>query len=153
MALLKNLVKTENRHQVVVAGVLCAYILAGTGVPQDLANLVDTTLGNIAVAALALCLFAGLNPIVGVLGLLAAYELIRRSANQSTGGLIRNYVPGEKGKVIDFSRYNDFPMTLEQEMVAQMAPLVVRPGSSSLHYKPVLDALHDAAPINYQGVI
>ena len=153
MAILKDIVKTENRHQVVVAGALCAYILTGANVPQDLANFVDTTVGNIAVAALALSLFASLNPVVGVLGFLAAYELIRRSASQSSSGLIRNYVPGEKNKVIDFSRYNDYPVTLEQEMVARMAPLVVRPGSPNLHYKPVLDAMHHAAPINYQGVI
>ena len=153
MALLSDIVKEENRHQLVVAGVLCAYIIAGVHVPEELANAVDTTVGNIVVAGLALSLFAGLNPIVGFLGLLAAYELVRRSANQSSQGLIRNYVPSEKGKVIDFSRYNQYPTTLEQEMVGKMAPLVVRPGSPNLHYKPMTDALHDAAPINYQGVI
>jgi hypothetical protein len=37
-------------------------------------------------------------------------------------------------------------------MVEKMAPIVVD-DSSSLDYKPVLDGLHDAAPIDYEGVI
>ena len=75
-----------------------------------------------------------------------------RSSVRTGTFAIRNYLPSEASKVIDFSRYNDFPVTLEEEMVKKMAPIVVD-NSSSLTYKPVLDTLHDAAPIDYEGVI
>ena len=45
------------------------------------------------------------------------------------------------------------PITLEEEIVSKMAPLVENNESSELDYKPVLDSLHDAAPINYDGVV
>ena len=47
-----------------------------------------------------------------------------------------------------FTAFNQFPYTLEQEVVAKMAP-IVRSGSSlsSASYKPLLDNLHDASPL------
>jgi hypothetical protein len=48
-----------------------------------------------------------------------------------------------------FTAFNQFPYTLEQEVVAKMAP-IARSGSSLVpaSYKPLLDNLHDAAPLN-----
>jgi hypothetical protein len=48
-----------------------------------------------------------------------------------------------------FSAFNQFPYTLEQEVVKKMAP-IVRSGStlSKPSYKPLLDNLYDASPIN-----
>jgi len=47
-----------------------------------------------------------------------------------------------------FTAFNQFPYTLEQEVVAKMAP-IVRSGSSltSASYKPLLDKLYDASPL------
>jgi len=64
-----------------------------------------------------------------------------------------NYLPSEESKVIDFTKYNDFPVTLEEEVVSQMAPIVVSNESTHLNYQPILEGLHDAAPIDYEGVI
>jgi hypothetical protein len=51
--------------------------------------------------------------------------------------------------------YNQFPYTLEQEVVKKMAPLnkADTSGSNTYSFNPVLDDLHDAAPVNYTGVI
>ena len=100
---------------------------------------------------LTLSLFR-VNILVGLLGIVAGYQLLTRSCIASGTFAINNYLPSEAAKVLDFSRYNDFPRTLEEEMVKKMAPIVVD-NNSSLDYKPVLDSLHDAAPVDYEGVI
>ena len=65
---------------------------------------------------------------------------------------LNNFLPSEESKVIDFSKYNDFPVTLEEEVVSQMAPIGNDAPAPNMNYKPILEGLHDAAPINYDGV-
>ena len=65
---------------------------------------------------------------------------------------LNNFLPSEDSKVIDFSKYNDFPVTLEEEVVSQMAPIGNDGAAPNMSYKPFLDGLHDAAPIDYDGV-
>lgn len=143
--------KSQTQHHLVLAILLIIYILVNVQTPHSVATLVDTTLGKVAVSLVALSMFR-VNMVIGVLGLVAGYQLLMRSSLTSGSFAIHHYLPSEASKVIDFSRYNDFPPTLEEEMVKKMAPIVVD-SSSSLDYKPVLDGLHDAAPIDYEGVI
>lgn len=147
---LKSL-KYQTQQHLVLAILLITYIFVNVQVPHSIATLVDTTLGKVAVVLGALSMFR-VNMVIGLLGLAAGYQLLMRSSLTSGTFAIHNYLPSEASKVIDFSRYNDFPPTLEEEMVEKMAPIVVD-DSSSLDYKPVLDGLHDAAPIDYEGVI
>jgi len=65
---------------------------------------------------------------------------------------MQNYLPSEQSKIIDFSKYNEFPVTLEEEVVAQMAPIIKHDDAPNMNYLPVLDSLHDAAPLDYVGV-
>lgn len=65
---------------------------------------------------------------------------------------LNNYLPSEQAKTAEFSKYNDFPVTLEEEVVSQMAPIVKYDDAPNMNYAPVLDGLHDAAPIDYDGV-
>jgi uncharacterized membrane protein len=150
---LNDLLKAEKRHQLLLGVVFVIYILMNTRTPQTLAGLVDNLYGNIAVVVIALSVFAHSNPVVGILALVAAYELIKRSNVDTGDHAVRNYLPSEKSKVMDFSRYNDFPVTLEEQVVTKMAPLVKHDAPPNSNYKPVLNALHDASPINYEGVI
>jgi hypothetical protein len=143
--------KYQTQHHLVLAVLLIIYILVNVQTPHSIATLVDTTFGKVAVVLAALSMFR-VNMVIGVLGLAAGYQLLMRSSLTSGSFAIHNYLPSEASKVIDFSRYNDFPPTLEEEMVKKMAPIVVD-DSSNLDYKPVLDGLHDAAPIDYEGVI
>jgi hypothetical protein len=150
---LNDLLKAEKRHQLMLGVVFVIYILMNVQTPQTLAELVDNLYGNIIVIVIALSVFTHSNPVVGILALVAAYELIKRS-NVGTGDHgVRNYLPSEKSKVMDFSKYNDFPVTLEEQVVSKMAPLVKHDAPPNSNYKPVLNALHDASPINYEGVI
>ena len=150
---LNDLLKAEKRHQLMLGVVFVIYILMNVQTPRTLAGLVDNLYGNIVVVVIAMSVFTQSNPVVGILAMVAAYELIKRS-NVGTGNhAIRNYLPSDKSKVMDFSRYNDFPVTLEEQVVNKMAPLVKYDAPPNSNYKPVLNALHDASPINYEGVI
>ena len=88
------------------------------------------------------------HPILGVIGLFAAYELIRRSSH-STGSLaIQRYLPTEMKKSGHLSAFNQFPVTLEEEVVKQMAPLVESAGPSNLDYKPMSDETYNAMDVH-----
>ena len=152
---LKQLIATENRHQIVLGVVFLLYIVSNFQIPEALAEMVNTPIGNAIVIVLGLSMLAMANPIIGVIGLVAAYELLKRSgqASMSAGGL-----PSESSKLADMKQYNQFPKTLEEEIVNKMVPLVhhnsaYTEGSVGIQYKPVLDDTQNAAPINYEGVI
>ena len=91
--------------------------------------------------------------IIGILALITAYIFIKRSSEANGTHGLRNYVPTEEKKSVDLKQFNSFPITLEEEIVANMAPIIKSPPAENANYKPVLDGLHDAAPINYEGVI
>jgi len=150
---LKDL-KAQTRQHVVLAILLIIYIVIDIKTPKTVTDLVDTMLGKLLVITAGF-MFFNFNIVLGILGIAAAYQLIQRSSVASGTFAIRNYLPSEAQKVIDFSKYNDFPKTLEEEMVEKMAPPVIDTSSSptNLDYKPVLDSLHDAAPVDYEGVI
>lgn len=90
------------------------------------------------------------NPILAVLAALVAFDLMRRSNNVGNLGLgpLSAYAPSEKKRMSQFTAFNQFPYTLEQEVVAKMAP-IVHSGSSLTppSYKPLLDNLYDASPL------
>ena len=81
---LNDLLKAEKRHQLLLGVVFVIYILMNVQTPRTLAGLVDNLYGNIAVVVIALSVFTQSSPVVGILALVAAYELIKRS-NVGTG--------------------------------------------------------------------
>jgi hypothetical protein len=62
---------------------------------------------------------------------------------------LQRFAPSEQKKSSQFTAFNQFPYTLEQEVVAKMAP-IMKSGSSlnQASYKPLLDNLYDASPVN-----
>jgi hypothetical protein len=74
---------------------------------------------------------------------------MRRSSETTGLGALQAYAPSEQKKMSQFTAFNQFPYTLEQEVVSKMAP-IVRSGSSlsSASYKPLLENTYDASPIS-----
>jgi hypothetical protein len=144
----QHFLKKGNSHELALLVALILYSILSIQTPAFLANLIDNIYGNIVVIFAAFYLLANFHPIVGVMGLFAAYELIRRSSH-STGSLaIQRYLPTEMKKSGHLSAFNQFPITLEEEVVKKMAPLVESAGPSKLHYKPNSDDTHDAMNIH-----
>jgi hypothetical protein len=151
---LKDIIKAENRQQLVLGVVLILYIILNVKTPKLLSDLIDTIYGNIVVVIVAMVLFSNSNPVVGVLSIVAAYFLIKRSSITTGSFAIQKFLPSEESRSEDFSKLNEVPITLEEQMVFKMAPLVKHDSQyPDANYKPVLDSLHEAAPIDYAGVV
>jgi hypothetical protein len=117
-------------------------------IPEPLADMVDTIPGKFAVVAIAIMLFAYTNPVLGVLGLFVAFDLIMRSRATTGIDALKQYAPSQEKMDSQFNAMNQFPYTLEQEVVKKMAPV---PYTNSLmhpvSFTPLLNNLHDASPI------
>lgn len=154
MKTLKELNKLiGSKEQAVLAIILIIFILGDISAPAPLANMIDSVTGNIIVGLLALSVFVNGHPLLGMLALVASYMLVKRSGHMPGFRKSKESETSENSKVMDFSKYNDYPVSLEEEMVEQMAPLVKHKPASNSNYQPVLSKLHLAAPIDYTGVI
>jgi hypothetical protein len=151
----QDLFKKKNMGELLLGILFIVYLIMGYKTPTVLANVIDTTYGKVIVVLVALLLFANSNPILGVLGFFVAYNLISKSEVATGTFGLNNYMPTEEKKYTALTMYNQFPYTLEQEVVKKMAPLnkADSSGSNTYSFNPVLDDLHDAAPVNYTGVI
>jgi hypothetical protein len=144
-----ELLKKEHRGEFILIVLMIVYLILGFKTPDLIATMIDNLVGKVVIIFIVIYLFMYSNPILAVLAALVAFDLMRRS-NDATGlGALQAYAPTEQKKMSQFTAFNQFPYTLEQEVVAKMAP-IVRSGSSltSASYKPVLDNLYDASPIN-----
>jgi len=149
-----NLIKNGNNGQIMLSILFIIYLIMGYKMPEKISELIDTIYGKIIVVVIALILFSYTNPILGVLGFLVAFELIRRSSVTTGTFAIDNYLPSEFKKDGEINAMNQFPYTLEQEVVKKMAPIRdMGITSGQATFSPILDDTYDAAPINYTGVI
>ena len=121
------------------------YLILGLKTPQSIAQLIDTLPGKIIIIIIAISLFIYTNPILGVIGFFVAYDLIRRSSIETGNYGINNYLPTEETKQAKLSSYNQYPYTLEQEMVKKMVPAVSK-DMSQASYEPMTNDTYDAAP-------
>ena len=134
----------KDTHHYVLAALLIVFIVSDVKVPGIIGELVDNPLGKIVVVMVALSLFAA-HPVVGAIGLVAAYQLIMRSQGRQA---IARYVPSEAKKSQVLTAMNQFPTTVEEQVIANQIPYVFKltaPGNSP--FKGVQDKLHGAAKI------
>lgn len=145
----KELFKKEHMGEFILIILMIIYLILGFKTPEIIANLIDNVIGKVVIVLIVVYLFMHANPILAVLTALVAFDLMRRSSDATGLGALSSYAPSEKKKMSQFSAFNQFPYTLEQEVVAKMAP-VMKSGSSlnQSSYKPLLDNLHDASPLH-----
>jgi hypothetical protein len=143
MNTLLNTLKKESKEYGVIA-LMIVFILFQVNVPQFLAEMIDTMVGRVVVIIGALALFF-MHPVMGAVGFIVAYELIRRSEQKTGTYQMRHFIPSQAHKDRHLSAMNQFPVTLEEEMVNKMVPIVREGPNVPASYKPVMDNLHDAA--------
>jgi hypothetical protein len=135
---LQSLFKRENIPQLVL-GVVCAlYILGDVRTPHAVAKLAKTHLGVIVMMGLVIMVAYHSHPIVGVLTLVAFYELYKRSHKHHVEGTVKHAPVDHKRPHLNVE--NQYPVTLEEKVVKQMAPWVMNENNSPASYKPVLDS-------------
>jgi len=150
MKLIKSLENMEKKHIIFIEGLFILYIIFNISTPIAAAKIIDSRLGMIITVLLAIMFFT-IDPIAGALALIVAYLLIKR-AGLATGSISNDSNSSEASKIKILESYNDFPRSLEEDVVANMAPIISSKGQEQSTYKPVLDKLNDAAPIDYAGV-
>ena len=141
MEYLKNLLEKKNRGQLILTILLIIYLILGSKTPKSLSNAIDNPFGKIFIALGAIILFSYSNPILGVVGLLVAFEIIKNASKNTNGTKVDyktgysadystefnpsldSYYPSEEKKWSPFNAYHQFPYTLEQEVVKKMAPI------------------------------
>ena len=150
MSSLTSLFKKEHMGQLILAILFVIYLIMGYNTPEPVAGLIDTLGGKVAVIIIVIVLFANSNAILGILGLLVAYKLIRGSSVTTGTYALQKYLPTQEKVNSQFTAFNQFPYTLEQEVVKKMAPLNHSNEflGSPATYKPVLDNIRDSAYIH-----
>ena len=139
--------KTQSSH-VVLGIIFIIYLIMGYPIPETIATMIDTLYGKIIVYVIALTLLVSVNPVLGVLGLFVAFDLIRRSEIATGRTALLKFGSSEKQKMGDLTAFNQFPYTLEQEMVKLRTINKDPPIESPASYKPFLLATSDASSVS-----
>jgi hypothetical protein len=115
-----------------------------------MASYIDTPIGMVGVLLTTLYVFMNFKPILGVVFLFVAYEIVRRSARVNNRVPMMLYTPSQAKKDTELAKMNPVqPTSLEEQIVEQMAPV----GKSSLisytmsEYKPISSDIHNASSI------
>jgi hypothetical protein len=148
--MVKKMINVNNMMggQFVLLIIFIVYIVFNVPTPEPIASLIDSTIGYVVVIALFALMAVNLNPIITLIGVFAIYLLFKRSSI-STGSLaMTKFLPSENVKGQYLNAFNQFPVTLEEEVVQQMAPLQSGPAMGPKSFTPVLDNLHDATFLN-----
>jgi len=144
-----SLFKKEHMGELILIVLFIIYLIMGYKTPEPVAGLIDSMGGKIILFIIVIYLFMHCNPILAVLALFVAFDLIRRSSVATGIDALKRYAPSEEKKSSQFTAFNQFPYTLEQEVVKKMAPIIQSTSSlSPASYKPLLENLYDAAPLN-----
>ena len=127
------------------------YIVFSIPTPGILVPWVDSPLGLGIVIMTTLYLFLYTTPILGILSIFVAYELLRRSSKVSNPTQIIQYNPTQikKDKVMKEMNPPTDVITLEEEIVKNMAPLCRSDPSTYIDtsYKPIADGLIDGTTL------
>jgi hypothetical protein len=137
----QQLLKKGTMPENILALLFIVFLVMGQSIPRELSNLISTPVGTIAVIVVSLSLFAYSNPVLAVLGVFVAFEMLRRSGSF----ILDNHMNTEAKKWKNVENVNQVPYTLEQEVIKNMAPIVSRHSMSpEPSFKPIVNSVHDA---------
>ena len=118
------------------------YLVFQPDTPQVLVPFIDNTIGVVAIIIVAIYLFLATHPVLGVLGIFVAYEIIRRTNTRIAPML--EYTAEQPKKDAEMRRMNPpQERTLEEDVVEKMAPVgspVANDGA-----KPMVEKIHGAS--------
>lgn len=141
----------KDMHHYILACLLAIFIVVDIRVPDSIEEIVNTLLGKVLLIGGALALLFA-HPLLGALGIVAAYRLISQSSTppqvytKRLPRVPKRFSP-TRSRYSNLSAFNQFPLTVEEEVIHKMIPTA--PGQlPPPSYKPMLDKLHDAAKIS-----
>ena len=147
MDFFKELFTKKHMPELLLSGLFVIYLVMGYKMPEGVATMIDSTVGKIVVVLVALMLFAYSNPVLGVLALLVAYQMIKGASIKTGMAGLEEYYPTEEKKWSPFTPSHQFPYTLEQEVVKKMTTQKFNTEYVKAPFRPVLEDTHDASPL------
>ena len=124
MMKLQKMFSTLSQVEMIALAVFVLYIVFPIENPSFISNMVDTPLGMVGVLAVTVYLFFLAHPLLSILYVFVAYELLRRSAKQTGKAAIQEHTPSQMKKDVKMQKMNPVKKeTLEEEMVEKMAPI------------------------------
>jgi hypothetical protein len=147
MEYFKELFTKKHMPELILAVLFSVYLVMGYQIPESMATFIDSSVGKIVVILIALMLFAYSNSVLGVLGLLVAYQMLKLASIRTGMAGLEEYYPTEAKKWTPFSPAHQFPYTLEQEVVKNMTTQKFNTEYVKAPFRPTLDDTHDAEHI------
>lgn len=136
----------REKLEYVLIGIMTFIITMDFRVPNKLANGIDTVFGRVLLVTLAFILLLN-HRVLGVVSIVFVFMLINKSSLSSDIGNLKKFVPSETKKDKYLNVINQFPVTLEEEQVKNLVPIVNSNVAPVGDYKPVSNDLHSAAKI------
>jgi hypothetical protein len=131
--------------------IFAVYIIFPFRTPGFMANIINTPLGLFSVLLITLYLFFYTNPILGVVYIFVAYELLRRSALVASRGgdaYMVKHTPSEDKRQNEMNKMNPVRnVTLEEDVIRTMAPAQKfnKDYGISTDFKPVAERVSGAS--------
>jgi len=140
-----DLFRKMKKNDLLLVALFAVYLITNMHLPEGLNELIDNSIGNIVIILGALILFLNSNSVVGILGFLVAYELIRRASTSTGTDAIVKYIDTEEKKANKMRSYQPpVPdVTLEEEVIDNMVEFTDSDLPPS-NVKPVLEQSHNA---------
>lgn len=127
------------------------YIVFSIPTPNFIVPFIDNPLGLGIIIITTLYLFLYTTPILGILSIFVAYELLRRSSKITGQTQIIDYTPTQIKKDQYMKEMNPptHVVSLEEEVIKQMAPIGKSDPSTYIDtsYKPIADKVMDGATL------
>ena len=135
----KNLLKSIKPAEILVLVIFVLYLIFPVSTPSIMSPYIESPLGLLVIFALTVSLFIYCNPALAVLFVLVAYTLLRRSATVQNTTHYVQYTKTEAEKKYEAEKQvqeatpkeeprnieagSDQPVTLEEEIVQERAPI------------------------------
>jgi hypothetical protein len=141
---LSDFTKSLSNLEIAVLVVFIVYVIFPFKTPFFLTGVVNTPIGLMVILILGLYLFFYINPMLGVVYIFVAYELIRRSSLvkiAASDNYMMRSSPSEAERSHEMREMNpSHKITLEEDVVSKMAPATVfQHVESETGYKPVIE--------------
>jgi len=145
---IKKVFSSLTKLEIALLVVFILYVVLPIQTPSFLSGIVDSSLGMLTIFVLAVYMFLNVNPIVAVVFVLVAYELLRRSTQKVGRVTVMQYTPSQTKKDAEMVAMNPTKeVTLEEEVVNTMAPIGRSDPSVFVGttFKPVADKLKEGS--------
>lgn len=141
--------KKASPIQLIVLVLVVIFILYDTSLPADIEEFIREPFGKFVLLVIVLGSFASFGVVVGFLVMIAAYEMLRRSG-ETHQSKIQSKLMRAPSKVYgdnqSLSAMNQFPITLEEEVIHNMVPLV-KGDLGPKTYKPTVSEIDGTTQI------